>query len=349
MRAMPLPADSQAPERLQLPGRSRWRVALAVIVPLAFGLGFMAWAQMLPVVWLWISALLVVAVAVLAGHLAVRPIEELGRTLARRDRRDLSPLPDSRSVEVQTVVHGMNALLEHQRSANERQRRFLADASHQLRTPLAVLRTQLQSTADGAIEHRVPDLLRTVDRATGVVNQLLSQMKLDQRLARRTVWPALRIDGIAQEAALEFSPLITARRLQFSLDAQPLAVPADAWMMGELVRNLLANAIQHTPHGAPLGIVIRRAAGLPELIVWDSGPGITDEVRERLFEPFTAATGGTGVGLGLSICRQLAQAMGADVQLFNRTDGDNGIGVDAVIRWGSTAAHSPTETQGDTQ
>jgi two-component system, OmpR family, sensor histidine kinase TctE len=103
--------------------------------------------------------------------------------------------------------------------------------------------------------------------------------------------------------------------------------------LGELVRNLLANAVRHTPVGGPLGMVVRRVAGLPELVVWDSGPGIHDHDRERLFEPFAAATGGTGVGLGLSICRQLAQALGAEVELYNRSDGTRVVGVDAVVRW----------------
>jgi two-component system sensor histidine kinase TctE len=291
--------------------------------------------------------LLIVAVSLLAGALAVLPLRGLLRTLQHREVQDLSPLPVAGPVELRGLVEGVNAVLAGQRTAAERHKRFLADASHQLRTPLAVLRTQLQSAPGVSIELRVPEMLRTVDRATGVANQLLSQMKLEQRCALGTDGPALRIDEIAHEAALEFSPLIATRRLDFALDAVPLSVPADAWMMGELVRNLLANAIQHTPHGASLGIVVRTAAGRPELIVWDSGPGIADDVRERLFEPFAAATGGTGVGLGLSICRQLAQAMGADVQLFNRSDGERAVGVDAVVRWAAAEPDLPNPSQGD--
>ena len=114
-------------------------------------------------------------------------------------------------------------------------------------------------------------------------------------------------------------------------------------MLGELVRNLLANAISQTPTGAPLGIVVRQALGAPELVIWDSGSGIADDVRERAFEPFAAATRGTGVGLGLSICRHLAHAMGAQVELFNRSDGERVVGVDAVVRWRVPGSQSVVE------
>ena len=110
-------------------------------------------------------------------------------------------------------------------------------------------------------------------------------------------------------------------------------------MLGELVRNLLANAIRHSPEKGRLGIVVRLAHDGPELIVWDSGPGLGNSPRERLFEPFAAASGG-GIGLGLSICRELARSMGARVELFNRTDGHSVMGVDAIVRWPTAADFS---------
>lgn len=294
-----------------------------------------------------VSAPAAVAVAVAAGWLAQRPWRALGAALSARAADDLSPLAEPAAAEPRAVVQGLNRLLAQQRETMDHHKRFLADASHQLRTPLAVLRTQLQS---GPASTLATEMLRTLDRATAVADELLARMKLEQRVAARAALQPLRVDEVAQEAALEFAPLIAERRLEFHLDALPLAVPADAWMLGELVRNLLANAVRHTPRGAALTVVVRRAAGHVELIVSDSGPGIADDLRERLFEPFAAATGGTGVGLGLSICRQLAQAMGADVQLFNRSDGERVVGVDAVVRWPAATLipNPPTRTTGDT-
>jgi two-component system, OmpR family, sensor histidine kinase TctE len=257
-----------------------------------------------------------------AAALAVRPWRQLARDID-------ATMPVL--CEVQPVVQAWQQRLAEQQAVMERHKRFLADASHQLRTPLAVLRTQLQS--DNPTTPRAAEMLRTLDRATAVADELLSRLKVEQHQSHGLRLQSLRLDQVAQDAALEFSPLIAKSRQAFELDAVPLDLRADAWMLGELVRNLLANAVRHTPPGGDLGIVVRRAAGCAELIVWDSGTGVADDQRERLFEPFAAAAGGTGVGLGLSICRQLALAMGAQVQLFNRSDGARVVGLDAVVRW----------------
>jgi two-component system, OmpR family, sensor histidine kinase TctE len=278
--------------------------------------------------------------AVAAAALAVQPWQRVTAQVHALQRSSVhqaasaaerTPLPAPALLELQDLVHALNQRMAEQHDAMDQHKRFLADASHQLRTPLAVLRTQLQS--DEAVPPRLPDMLRTLDRATAVADELLSRLKVEQHQAHGLRLQSLRLDEVAKDAALEFSPLIAKARQAFELDAVPLPLQADAWMLGELVRNLLANAVRHTPPGAALGIVVRRAAGCAELIVWDSGTGLADDMRERLFEPFAAASGGTGVGLGLSICRQLALAMGAQVQLFNRSDGQRVVGLDAVVRW----------------
>jgi signal transduction histidine kinase len=275
-----------------------------------------------------------------SGRRAARPWADLVQALRLHDGEADSPLPAGGPEEVCAGVETLNAWIERRRLAAVRQQRLLGDASHQLRTPLAVLRTLLQGTPAPELAARQEEMLRTVDRATEVVNEMLARLKLDQRRAQAAPAATLRLDTAAREAALEFAPLIAAQRLHFELQAVPLAVQADAWMLGELVRNLLVNAIRHSPRGAALGIVVRAAHSGPELIVWDSGPGLGDGPRERLFEPFAAAVGG-GIGLGLSICRELAQAMGAQVELYNRTDGLQAAGVDAVVRWPAAAACSP--------
>jgi two-component system sensor histidine kinase TctE len=320
------------------------------------------WCTALPVSALWVWAqsgegatriawglAVIGSSALAAGALAARAWARVRAAITARDAADLSPLALQGPAEARALIAAVNAVLAHQHAATERQKRMVADAAHQLRTPLAALRAQLQSTPGESVAQRVPQMLRTVDRATDVANEFLAQMRLEQRLVARDSadWPELRLDDVAREAALEFSPLIANKRLAFELDALPVAVKADAWMLGELVRNLLANAIGHSEEGAPLGIVVRHALGAPELVVWDSGGGIADDVRERVFEPFAAATRGTGVGLGLSICRQLAQAMGASVELFNRSDGERVVGVDAAVRWRRPGTISGVMAEGD--
>lgn len=235
--------------------------------------------------------------------------------------------------ELRPAVDRMRHLHRRQREWVDQQRRFLADASHQLRTPMSVLRAQLQSAMAGDVspDEVLPQMLHTVDRATGMANQLLSLSKLEQIKRAGELMP-IELRAVARDAVMELSPLIAAKRLDFALEGDDLSARADALMLGELLRNLLANAIHHTPPSGRVGILLRAYAGTTELVVWDSGPGLDDAVRPRLFQAFSAAKG--GVGLGLSICRQIADAMGASMDLYNRIDDGHVIGVDAVVTWG---------------
>lgn len=311
-----------------LPMSAAWLIdAAAAAGPLPLGRVLAGWAA-------------IGAASALAGSVAATAVRRVGQRLHARAADDLAPIarPPGTTHEVAVLADAVDRLLDGQRAVAERHQRLVAEAAHQLRTPLAALRARLQAAAPGALDAQVPELLQTVDRATHIANEFLARAKIDQRRQATPHHAPLRLDELAHEAALEFSPLIAQKRLAFELDAVPQSVSADPWMAGELIRNLLANAIGHTPAHRPLGIVVREALGAPELVVWDSGPGIADAQRERLFEPFAAATRGTGVGLGLSICRQLAQAMGAEVQLFNRSDGERVVGVDAVVRWSPAVA-----------
>ncbi|MBT2300169.1 HAMP domain-containing histidine kinase [Variovorax paradoxus] len=235
--------------------------------------------------------------------------------------------------ELRPAVERMHGLHRRQREWVGQQRRFLADASHQLRTPMSVLRTQLQSAIAGDVpaSEVLPQMLHTVDRATGMANQLLSLTKLEQ-IKRAGELKPVELRAVARDAVMELAPLIAAKRLDFALEGEALWAPADALMLGELLRNLLANAIHHTPPAGRLGVLLRAYARTTELVVWDEGQGLDDALRPRLFQAFTAAKG--GVGLGLSICRQIADAMGATMELYNRVEDGRVIGVDAVVTWG---------------
>jgi two-component system, OmpR family, sensor histidine kinase TctE len=234
--------------------------------------------------------------------------------------------------ELRAAFDHMRELHAAERQWVDEQRRFLADAAHQLRTPMTVLRTQLQSALqrDGDLRASLAEMIHTVDRATGLANQLLSvskleQLKRDGRLEQVALAPAVR------DAVVELSPLISRKRLEFSLAGADVRVQGEAMMLGELLRNLLANAIHHSLPGANLGIVLRSGLPWSELVVWDEGEGIDSSVKPRLFTPFSAGKG--GVGLGLSICQQLAAAMGASVGLHNRVQDGRIVGVDAVVKW----------------
>lgn len=292
------------------------------------------WRELLiesPLLWLYAHALLMSALIVAGVAIALRWLDRARRALDQpaeqhQDDDDCGPS------ELQPTVQGMRRLRQDQLHWVEQQRRFLADASHQLRTPMAVLRTQLQSAIAGdvAAAELLPQMLHTVDRAAGLANQLLSLTKLEQ-LKHTGGFQPVNLYAAARDAVMELSPLIATKRLDFVLEGPEVSANGDPVMLGELLRNLLANAIHHAPSAGRLGVLLRQSHGRVELVVWDEGPGVDDGVRARLFQPFSASVG--GVGLGLSICKQIADAMGASVDLYNRIGNGRVIGVDAVVAW----------------
>lgn len=274
---------------------------------------------------------LIAIVVWLAVDRGLRPLQALRRELRERGAdAGASPLRSRGPEELQPVIDEMNALLSRQRELLEQQRRFVADASHQLRTPMAVLKTQLQSAQHG---DSLEPLTRTVDRVTRLADQLLNKARLEHSQALQAPEP-LAMDAIAREVVLALSPLLAQRHLAFELDASAVpAVRGNRWMAGELIANLLSNAIRHTPAGAALGIGFACEAGHLTMTVWDSGPGIAESARASLFQPF-AAGGSGGAGLGLSICLDIARAMQASITLDNRLAPDGRVlGLDARVRW----------------
>jgi two-component system sensor histidine kinase TctE len=132
--------------------------------------------------------------------------------------------------------------------------------------------------------------------------------------------------------ALELSPLIADRDIDFDIETQPARVRAHDWMLRELARNLLHNAIKHTPAGASLSVRVLADARTAALVVSDSGPGIADELAARLFQPFSAGDVRNGSGLGLAICQEIVRALGGTIQLENRENSGRIAGLDATVR-----------------
>jgi two-component system sensor histidine kinase TctE len=267
-------------------------------------------------------------------RLGLRPLFALAELMRARDASDLTMLRTAWPSEVRSMVAAMNRLLASQRESVDQQAKFLTEASHQLRTPIAVLKTLVQSAMLGQApaQEVLPRMLGVIDRAAGLTNQFLALAKTDQ-LVRRREWRDVCLEHVAKGIAVELAPLIAARRLDFSLQAADVTVRSDAWLIEQLVKNLVVNAINHSAAGSSLGIVVRRLQAGAEMIVWDHGEGVDECVLERLFEPFNVAQGSAGIGLGLSICRQIADSMEATVHLFNRIERGVAVGVDAVVRW----------------
>jgi two-component system sensor histidine kinase TctE len=287
---------------------------------------------------LWRQALLVAliaAVVVWVVQRATRPVRALSAQVQAREPDDLAPMdagPLPR--ELAPLVEATNQALARVADLVAHQKRFVRDVSHQLRTPLAVLKAQVQSARRGDVPpaQAFSEIERTVDGATRLANQMLALAKLEQ-LRQDGEPPLLDWAEVVREVALDMAPLVAQRELDFSLDLQPLPVRGHAWALRELVRNLMHNAVQHSPRGGTLALCGQRQGGLALLTVADSGPGLSEAQRERLFHPFAPAAAGpavapaqadppsSGTGLGLAICADVVASHGGRIALEPRPEG----------------------------
>jgi two-component system sensor histidine kinase TctE len=160
---------------------------------------------------------------------------------------------------------------------------------------------------------------------------MLALAKVEQ-LRQQGAVPVTRLDAVLREIALELSPLVAQGDLDFGIDTCAAPVHAHEWMLRELCRNLLHNAIRHAPRGTELAVTLRADGRHATLTIADGGPGIDDELAARLFQPFSAGDVRTGSGLGLAICREIVQALGGTIALANRREGARILGLDAVVR-----------------
>lgn len=276
----------------------------------------------------------VAAVVALVTQRATRPVRQLSSDLQSRAEGDLAPIsaPDAPR-ELQPLIAATNAVMLRLSRLLAHQKRFVRDASHQLRTPLAVLKTQVQSARRGDLPpaQALQEMGDTVERATQLANQMLALAKVEQ-LRQQGQVPVARLDEVLREVALELSPLVAQGDLDFGIETAAAPVRAHDWMLRELCRNLLHNAIRHAPDGSELAVTLRAGAGQAVLTIADAGPGIDDELATRLFQPFSAGDVRHGSGLGLAICQEIVQALGGSIALSNRRQGERVRGLDAVVR-----------------
>ncbi|QLF91860.1 sensor histidine kinase [Pseudomonas sp. ABC1] len=265
---------------------------------------------------LWRLVLLVLVALVLvwlAVSMALRPLETLRREVARRASDDLRPLPDTDLTrEVLPLVEALNQFNERLRGLFVRQSQFIADAAHELRTPLAALKARVEL---GLRSERPEDWRETLeqtaqhsDRLTLLANQLLSLARIENGTRAISEGGAQRLDLslLARELGMALAPLAHARGVALALEAeQPVWVDGDPMLLNELLSNLLDNALAHTPKS---GNLVLRVMAPAILEVEDDGPGIPQDECERVFERFyqgPAQVGGAGLGLAIvgDICR----------------------------------------------
>lgn len=267
----------------------------------------------------------------LAGWLAavaLRPLAQVAQAVRERDSQSLSPLPEAGLPdELAPLVRALNELLGRLGRSFDQQRTFVADAAHELRSPLTALKLQLkllERAGDaGARAEAVKSLGEGIERAAWLVEQLLA---LARNEPGAPALPMARVDlaEVARQALAATVPLALARGSELDLQAEH-AVPlqGDAASLTVLVRNLVDNAVRHAPPGTRVEVRVALDAGRPRLTVDDAGPGIPADERERVFDRFYRRNpvAADGTGLGLAIVKTVAERHGATVTL-----GDSPLG-----------------------
>ena len=267
----------------------------------------------------------------------LRPLSEIARAIRRRQPASLEPLPQAKlPEEVAPLVSELNALLERLREALARQKRFTADAAHELRSPLTALQVQLDMLARARTPDDTRDALGALragmKRASRLVEQMLTMARLEPEapLAQPS---SVALDTLAAQVAGELEPLAEARRIALRLERlESAAVQGDAAALHALVRNLVDNAIRYTPAGGVVRLAAFTDGEHAMLQVEDTGPGIPPEERTRVFDRFYRLPGSSaeGSGLGLAIARQVAEAHGAEISL---DDASGGRGLRVTVRF----------------
>jgi len=296
-----------------------WAVLRSVLLPLMLALPLLALA-------LW-----------WAVRQGLAPLRQLSRVLRQRQPQALEPLMvGDMPSEMRPMVQALNGLFERIGSMMASERRFTADAAHELRTPIAAIRAQAQvalgaGTDTAQRNHALQFTLAGCDRATRLVEQLLTLARLEAAPAAPSV--TVDLSALTRRVAADLAPAALVRHQTLELEAAaPCTVAGDDMLVSVLVRNLIDNAMRYSPDGARVCVSVATTSGQPHLRVEDSGPGMTEQEMVRLGERFYRVLGHNqpGSGLGWSIVKRIAAVFGAQVQVA-RSERLGGLAVS--VRW----------------
>lgn len=285
--------------------------------------------------------MIVVSAAIQVGF---RPLVNLERPIRHMAPERIHPLDDRQAPkEVVGLVQAVNGLLKRLNVALEREKRFSADAAHELRTPLSVLRLNLEKACANNPE-QFQDLIGAVDRMGYLVEQMLLLNRVD---AGTDFMPEYRnLSEIVEQSIADVVPLALKRDIEVVLedDSGQALVCCHTALINTLMRSLLANAIQYGPAGSVITTRLKPAGSGYQITVCDQGPGIAPEDRERALSRFVRLDQrlGGGAGLGLAIACRIAELHGGQLTLADRGDGQPGLCVHIWLPAGTAATNHRT-------
>lgn len=300
------------------------------------------WAVLHSMLWpMGVALPLLVLAAWWAVYHGVAPLRSLGRALAERQPQAMDPITlEGAPSEMMPMLTALNGLFERIGTLMESERRFTADAAHELRTPIAAIRAQaevaLAETNEAARRHALKATLAGCDRAARLVEQLLTLSRLEAGAAPAVA--AVELSALVRAVVADVAPQALQKQQAIEVDApEPCEVQGDATLLAVLVRNLVDNAIRYSPPNAAVKVSVTKRSARVQLTVQDSGPGLTEQDMRRFGERFfrVMGSGPMGSGLGWSIVQRIAAAHHAVVRM-----GRSGVlgGLTVEVEW---AAPSP--------
>lgn len=262
------------------------------------------------------------------------PLKELQHRIRARKPDDLSPI-DSLQVpeEISPLVTSLNDMLERLSQTIQTQKRFIADAAHQMKTPLAGMRMQselaLRQTNQEEIHRSLTQLSKSSEAATRLVNQLLALARAENLASATQAFAPIDLVELARETVQEWLPASFAQRIDLGLEApeQTVLVLGNAIMLREMLNNLIDNALRYTAKesNVTVRLAINTEEHLTQLEVEDNGNGIPSNEREKVFNRFYRILGSNvpGSGLGLAIVREIVQQHGAQIEILDNPQPQN--------------------------
>lgn len=254
------------------------------------------------------------------------PLAELQERIRARSSDDLSPI-DSRQVpeEISPLVGSLNEMLGRLAQTIDMQKRFIADAAHQMKTPLAGMRMQselaLRQVDPDEIHRSLEQLAKSSESATRLVNQLLALARAENQPHAGLAFEEIELGALARGVVQDWVQASFTHDIDLGYEPhdEPVNIAGNAMMLRELLSNLIDNALRYTPAGGSVTVRVRRDGEHALLEVEDTGPGIAPSERAHVFERFYRILGSSasGSGLGLAIVREIAQQHGAEVDIFN--------------------------------
>lgn len=285
----------------------------------------------------WIAVPLLSILIWLSVRWGLIPLQTAAENVENRSANNLEPLnPQEAPLEIRPLLNALNKLFARIGALLDRERQFTADAAHELRIPLAAIKTHAQVARQardaGERKQALESVVQGTDRAIRLVEQLLVLARLDHQSLSATQEP-VNLTEVVVKGVIDETPKATAKQVDLGISEgadNKAIITGNFDLLNILIRNLLDNAVRYTPEGGKVNASVRQQGGRVFLQITDSGPGISPERRQRVFDRFYRIEGSAeqGCGLGLSIVSRIAEIYGASINL---TDGLETSGLTVTV------------------